>query len=438
MSESYLPYHRKYRPKTLSQYIGNTKMKKSLLSALSSTHLPQVMLYKGPAGTGKTSLARLTAKEYLCEDRDEITGACGKCYNCQQLDEYIETGDAGLLMNVREVDATDSNKKQDIDELLEDAAIPAYDGSWKIYILDECHMISNSAQNRLLKNLEEPAERVLMILCTTDPQKLLETIISRCQYVFGVTKPTRDELGVLLARVCTNEGVKYEPKALSLVCVKGEFVPRKSLVALEQVVREKKEVTYENTVDVLNILADKYFFEFYNILLANPINIFKYITFIGKLKMTMDLKQFIDSLIAFSMRGIYISNGVEVEALDSSEVNQYKKLFKKFSTGDISYLLTLLLDMKTSQDVEAKLLLLGYTGLRRQTATPQKEETGGLIEVTTDIVAKEKRESDANYLDSITMSEEEKGDFVENHSQEVTADVLAQMFQGTKITLGGS
>lgn len=435
-AEAYLPYHRKWRPKTIHEYIGNARIKKGVMSALRSENKPQVILMSGHAGTGKTTMARLLAKEYMCEERDEITGACGKCFNCQQTEDFIETGDAGGMMNVREIDVTDSNRKQDIDELLEDAAIPAYDGSWKIYILDECHMMTNSAQNRLLKNLEEPAQKVLMILCTTDPQKLLETIISRCQYVFKVQKPTRDELGNLLARVCEKEGVKYEPKALSLVCVKGDFVPRKTLVALEQVVREKGEVSYENTVEVLNIVADKYFFDFYKILLSENIDIYKYITFIGQLKTSMDLKQFIDSLITFTTRGIYITNGVIVEALDKSEIDQYKKLFKQFGVGDVAYLLNLLLDMKTSLDIEAKLLLLGYTGLkRRQVAETTNKEGLELIDDTNMTASQEKREGATNYLESITMTEEEKTTFVQKQTETVDADTLAQMFQGVKINI---
>lgn len=435
-TDSYLPYHRKYRPKKIAQYIGNDRIKKGVLSALAGQYMPQVILMTGHAGTGKTTMGRLLAKEYLCENRDIHTGACGQCYNCKNSEDYIETGDTGMLMNVREVDVTDSNGKQAISELLEDASAPSFDGTWKVYILDECHEMSSAAQNRLLKNLEEPAERVLMVLCTTDPQKLLETIISRCQYVFKVQKPSRDDLCDLLRRVLITENVKYEDKALSLVCVKGDFVPRKALVALEQVVREAKEVSYDKTVEVLDVISDKYFFEFYNILLADNINIYSYLTYLGNVKTTMDLKQFIDTLLPFTLRGIYISSGIDVEALDKSEIDTYKKLFKKFQPGDVSYLLTLLLDMKGSLDIESKLMLLGYTGiLHRKVA--QGLATGsniGLIPESEGSVAKEKQESNHNYLDSITMTKEEEEEFVQQHSKPITATDLASFFGGTLIT----
>ena len=430
-----LAFHRFYRPRRLSEYIGNTKMKKSIMAALRAERKPQVILMQGHAGTGKTSMARLLAKEYLCSDRDDITGACGKCYNCQQMEQYIETGDSDYLMNVKEVDATDSNKRQDIDDLLEEASIPSYDGSWKIYILDECHMLTPTAQNRLLKSLEEPAEKVLMILCTTDPEKLLNTIISRCQYIFKVTKPTREELSELLARVCKNEGIEYDARALSLVCAKGDFVPRNTLIELEKVVREKQRVLYEDAVEVLSIIEDKQFFDFYDFLMRDKIDTLGFIAYLGNLKSHVDLKTFVDTLISFTGRGIYINAGVIVEALDKSEIQQYKRIFKSFSASEMAYLLNLLLRIKNSQDIEAQLLLLAYTGIRNKGkfAVSEESEESIITDIPQSNVVDEKKAGENNYNESITMSEDEKTLMVESYNKPMDADAVAKLLAGTKV-----
>lgn len=418
-----LGFHRKYRPKTLAEYIGNEKLKTSVKKSLEGVTKPQVVLLSGPAGTGKTTMARLLAKEYLCEHRDLNKGACNACYSCQSMNEFIETGRSDVLTNIREVDVTDNNKKQDIDDLLEDASLPSFDGNWKIYILDECHMMTPSAQNRLLKTLEEPPEKVLMILCTTNPEKLLETILSRCQYKFVVKKPTREELSNLLKKLCKEEAVLWDSRSLSLICAKADFVPRKALIELENVIREAKEVTYNKTVEVLNVVADKFYFEFFELLLEEHINIQKYISFIGNVKLNMDLDSFMTSIIPFTIRGIYASNAVPIEALDMSEIEQYKKLFKRFNIEDITKILGELLRIKESRDIEANLMLLGYKGIKSSKEEPVS--LTNIIDPTLHSAAEDKKAGDEAYQESIQVTEEEKLKKIEDFSKPMSFEEIA-------------
>ncbi len=434
MSKGYLPFHRKYRPSNISQYIGNDRVKKSVMAMLRTGDRPQVLLFQGHAGCGKTTMARLVASEYLCEDRDSFSGACGVCDSCKRLIEYIENGDSGGLMNVREIDIADSNKRQDIDEILEEAAVPTYDGSWRVYILDEFHQATNAAQNRLLKIAEEPPDKVLIVLCTTDPEKILPTIISRCQYSYKVTKPSRDELGSLLSKVCVKEGVKYDGRALSLICVKGDFVPRKALILLEQVIKEKGAVTHDAVVEVLSIVEDKYFFDFFEILTDKQIDLCNYVVFIGKVKESMDLKVFVENLLTFTLRGIYVNHGILVDALDKSEILQYKKLFKTFNPVALARLLDLLLNMRTSVDVEAKILLLGYTGLAgKSVVDTNTSNLGYLVDAGVVSVAAEKNVGTENFIKSVTLSDVEKEQMVLDRSKEVSADDIAKLFGGVKV-----
>lgn len=429
MATNNLSLPRKYRPSTLARYVGNTKLKNSAFKLLSATNRPQVVLLFGPSGSGKTTMGRLLAKEYACENRDDETGACDECESCRLFDEYIATGDDGVFMNLREYDIANNSNKDIVETIIEDANTPTLDGGWRIIILDECHMASKAAQNALLKLVEEPPERVLLIFCTTDPERMLATLLNRCSYKLGVVKPTRSEMLENLAYVCTEEGARYDVKGLGLIASKSDYVHRQALEDLEMVLNEKGSATYDNAVEVLSVIADKYFFTFYTKLLASD-NMFEYIAFIGELRDTLDLKTFVDSVISFTIRGLYIQNGIRTQGIDVKELKTIKGIFSSFTRAEITNLLKSLIDIRNSSaDIETKLLLLGYEGLKNPNIAPADDEM-----LADDTVAGDFSSLMATNVHIATeFSESEIEELATEATDSMDMEGVMQMFGGTLV-----
>lgn len=382
MSE--LAYHRKYRPNTLSGYIGNDRLKETALASLRKSKRPQVILLEGNSGCGKTTFARLLAKEYLCENRDLETGACNECMSCQELDDYIQTGDTSVLANVREVDIADQSGKKDIDVVLEEMLIPAFGDQWRVFIFDEVHMATPQAQNRMLKIAEEPPDNVLMIFCTTNPEMLLETLKNRCQLRLRVRKPTVVELGGLLKKVCQAEEVDCDTKGVNFIALRSDLTIRKALTSLEQVVTERGNATYESAIGVFEEVADTLLINFYKKLIGVPEydsegkikrnkvdgtpimkrDILGYVTLLSQIKSKFEFEVFVNNLIDFTKKGIYIINQVSIDGISDGELVTYRDLFSTFTVEQMAYLIDRLLDLlKGTGDLETKLLWLGYTGI---------------------------------------------------------------------------
>lgn len=331
--------------------------------------------------THNTTFARLLAKEYLCEDRDDVTGACDMCASCQELDDYIQTGDTSMLSSVREVDIADQSGKRDIDVVLEEMLIPAF--GWKVYIFDEVHMATNQAQNRMLKIAEEPPENVLMIFCTTDPDKLLDTLRNRCQLTLRVKKPTVAELGGLLKRVCSTEGVDCDIKGVNFIANRAGLTIRKALTSLEQVVTERGDATYDSAISVFEEISDTLIVNFYKKLLGTPKydrngnvirdklgnpevsrDVLGYVTLLSKIKSKVDLNTFVNNLIDFTKKGIFVINQVQVDGVSDGELSIYRSLFGDFTVEQMANLINTLVELASGKgDIEMNLLSLGYTGL---------------------------------------------------------------------------
>ena len=398
--EENISFARKYRPNTLEKYIGNSEIKETVKRYL-KTGRPQSILLTGNSGCGKTSLARLIAKEYFCEDRDPETGACDECMSCETMNDYIKTGNTEMLTDLYEIDSSDKSGKKDIDAMLESMQYPAMGGDWKVYIVDEVHLLSAGAMGRLLKSLEEPPQGVLMILCTTDPAKLLDTIINRCQLKMEVKKPTTSELVNFLRNVCLEESKDYDIPGLRSLVVRAENVVRDSLNNLERVLNTRGSATYNSVNAEFKEVSEKLIFDFYEAFQKK--DYLGYVNVLYQVKTKYDFGQFLISLTNFTTRGIYILNSVDVEGLTEEELKSYMALFKKFSIKDISYILSSLRRMNLG-DIEANFMAFIYTD------NNDKEEDIPVVHVTESTVAEEKtlRNSNLQRLETAKLEEGSK------------------------------
>lgn len=360
-----LSYPRKYRPKTFKECVGDEKAIQLVMQTLKGEHRPQVILLKGPAGCGKTTIARLIAKEYCCTHRDKETGACETCANCKAFSEYIETGENSSLMNLQEFDCSNMGKKE-ADDLKNNMETPTLDGGWRIFILDEAHLMTTQAMGTLLKCMEEPDSKRLIILCTTNPERLLNTIVSRCDLQLEVAKQTQQKLMQLLAYVCKKENVTYEDKALAIIATRSDYEPRQALKMLQSVVSSVKDVTYKNTLNILHITTDDVYYNFFRLCTLKEPEPAAFLQYMAKIKMSMEFKVFFDGLLAYIIRGLYIYNGVQITGVDAAEIKEYGRLFKRYTVQEIAYVLRQFIDAKNSQDLELRFIMWGYNGIFTQ------------------------------------------------------------------------
>ena len=252
--ERFIVSARKYRPQLFDSVVGQSHITTTLKNAILNNQLAHAFLFCGPRGVGKTTCARILAKTINCEKQTKDGEACDKCQSCKSFND-------GASMNYFELDAASNNSVENIRDLVDQVRFVPQTGKYKVYVIDEVHMLSSAAFNAFLKTLEEPPSYAIFILATTEKHKILPTILSRCQ-IFDFKRITISDTVGHLNSICKKEKIKAEPTALQLIAQKSEGCMRDALSILDKIVSfTNSDVTYANTLEHLNILDEDYYFK---------------------------------------------------------------------------------------------------------------------------------------------------------------------------------
>ena len=262
--DNYIVSARKYRPATFRSVVGQKSLTTTLKNAIVGNKLAHAYLFCGPRGVGKTSCARIFAKTINCLNLTAEGEACNACESCRAFNEQRS-------YNIHELDAASNNSVDDIRTLIDQVRIPPPIGKYKVFIIDEVHMLTTAAFNAFLKTLEEPPHYVLFILATTEKHKVLPTILSRCQ-IYDFSRISIADIVEHLQYVASCEGVRAEPEALNVIAQKADGGMRDALSIFDQVVSfTNGNITYQAVIDNLNVLDYEYYFRLTDTILSGDV-----------------------------------------------------------------------------------------------------------------------------------------------------------------------
>ena len=250
--EQYIVSARKYRPSTFATVVGQGALTSTLKNAIASNRLAHAYLFCGSRGVGKTSCARIFAKTINCTNLSADGEACNECDSCKAFND-------GNSMNIIELDAASHNGIDDIKTLIEQVQVPPSNGRYRVFIIDEVHMLSSAAFNAFLKTLEEPPSYAIFILATTEKHKIIPTILSRCQ-IYDFNRITINDMINHLSMVARNENITVEPSALNVIARQADGAMRDALSIFDQVAASSRgNITYQSTIESLNVLDTSYY-----------------------------------------------------------------------------------------------------------------------------------------------------------------------------------
>lgn len=334
MEKNFVVSARKYRPVTFDSVVGQEHITTTLKNAIRTSHLAQAFLFCGPRGVGKTTCARILAKTINCQRLDDHVEPCGECESCVSFQNNAS-------LNIHELDAASNNSVDDIRNLIDQVRYPPQVGKYKVYIIDEVHMLSTSAFNAFLKTLEEPPSYAIFILATTEKYKILPTILSRCQ-IFDFNRIQNRDISNHLAKIAKAEGIAYEGDALELIAQKADGGLRDALSMFDLNVTFSKDGTlhYREVLDNLHILDYDYYFNMTEALLAGSIGQ-AYLLFNEILEKGFDGHQFVVGLLEHFRNLLVCKDAVTVKLLQVTETIQ-RKYLEQSAAAPVSFLVSAL------------------------------------------------------------------------------------------------
>lgn len=346
--ENYIVSARKYRPMSFDTVVGQSSLTTTLKNAIRNGKLAHAYLFCGPRGVGKTTCARIFAKTINCLNPHENGEACNECESCRAFNEQRS-------YNINELDAASNNSVDDIRQLIEQVRIPPQIGKYKVFIIDEVHMLSTAAFNAFLKTLEEPPHHAIFILATTEKHKLLPTILSRCQ-IYDFSRMSVDDTVAHLAAVAAKEGITCEPAALNVIAQKADGGMRDALSIFDQVASFcGGNITYQRTIENLNVLDYDYYFKIVDYCLEGKITE-TMLTLNEILNKGFDGQHFMTGL-ASHYRNLLVSRDAQtVSLIDASDdvrqryQQQAQKCQPRFLMGAMKLCNTCDLNYKASQN----------------------------------------------------------------------------------------
>ena len=382
----------KYRPSSFESVIGQKQITKTLENSIKENKIPSAILFCGPRGVGKTSCARIFARE---------------------INNFDYSDD--LSFNIFELDAASNNKVEDIRDLIDKVRIPPQSGKYKVYIIDEVHMLSKNAENAFLKTLEEPPPHIVFILATTEKNKILPTILSRCQ-IYDFNRISENEIAENLKQICVKEGVKFEDQALRIIAKKSDGSLRDSLTILDRVVNfTNKSISLKETSSLLNILDNETYIEIVdkiiNGLLAEVIELFNELSNKG-----FDEKEFLIGLANHYRNLLIVKSSISDRLItDKSSRVLLSKQSEKISKNDIiDIIIKIEYTIFKYSEIENKKLLVEILlmkisskegdSLQKENSIAEKKEIDlKKIEKRTDLIQNENKPINAFVNDNVTL-----------------------------------